>query len=85
MLFNLFKTKKNLQRFHSDICKKIDNKRVKLEFENNSWIAKFDEDKGVLVLNHYKKCYIPLISYYETALKKVVKKDIIVKTDMYYE
>jgi hypothetical protein len=85
MIFNFFKKKKNLLRLHTDICNRIENKSVKLQFENNTWIAEFDEDKGVLVLNHYTSGHIPLISYYETALKKVVKKDIIVKTNMYYE
>jgi hypothetical protein len=85
MIFNFFKKKKNLLRLHTDICNRIENTSVKLQFENNSWIAEFDEDKGVLVLNHYTTYPVPLISYYETALKKVVKKDIIVKTNMYYE
>lgn len=85
MMFNFFKKKKNLQRLHSDICKKIDNKRVKLEFENNRWIAEFDEEKGVLLLNHYTIYPFPPKEYYEEALKKLLKKDILVETNMYYE
>lgn len=85
MIFNFSRTKKNYQRLHYDICKNITNKRVKREFEHNSWIAEFDEKKGTLLLNHYTVYPFPEISHYQKAIQNLLKKAIIVKTNMYYE